>query len=411
MFSSPKNLQDSIYYYSVLLFAFTLSLSHAAVSFFVLWFTFLFIIKKDYKKLWELIKNIRVLQIMLAFITFIFLSILWSEDTNEALNQMRLYSYWIIIPILVFILKKEWIKNIITAFLGGMLVSEILSYGIYFGLWSINNATPEYPTPFMFHIHYSIFLATTSIFLLSRILSNRYTWQIKLPMIIFFLTSTTNLMISTGRTGQLAFLVATVVAVIFHYKITVKSFLIFIILSSVLFIGAYATLPLFQKRFNEAISDVQKLQEGNFNTSWGLRAAFWIVTYDIVRENPLIGVGIGDYKLGATEALTKNHHGFSAETILWCETYDYHNQYLMILGQGGLIGFGLMIWMFIEFLKLKIKTQEFKEFSILGLTIFFISCISESLWTLQFPIILYVFITTISITASTNKESIHANTR
>lgn len=411
MFSSPKSLQDSIYYYSALLFAFTLSLSHAAVSFFALWFIFLFIVKADYKKSWKLIKTIRALQIMGAFIAFIFLSLLWSTDTHEALHQIRLYSYWIIIPILVIMLKKEWLQSIITAFLGGMLVSEILSYGIYFGLWSINNATPEYPIPFMFHIHYSIFLATTSSLLLSRILSNRYTWQIKLPIIMFFLTSTTNLIISTGRTGQLAFLIATAIAVIIHYRLTIKSFLIFITLSSILFIGAYTTLPIFQKRFDQAVMDVQKLQEGDFDTSWGLRAAFWIVAYDIVREHPLVGVGIGDYKLGATEALTKNNHGFSTETIRWCETYDFHNQYLMILVQGGLIGFSLMIWIFIELFKLTIKYNELKEFSILGLTVFVISSISESLWTLQFPIILYIFIVAISITASINKESIHANTQ
>lgn len=408
MFLSKKISLDRIFYYSALAFAFTLPLSRAAVSFFVLWFITLFIARRDYIKTWQLIKTSRALVAMGAFVAFMFASVLWSSQTHEALNQIRLYSYWIIIPILAVSLKKEWLPRIITAFIGGMFVSEIIAYGMYFELWTFKGHGSDYPSPFMFHIHYSIFLATTAIILLNRLLSDRYTWRTKTPMLLFFLTSTGNLMISTGRTGQLAFLVAIAITVIIHYRLTIKSFLIFLTLSSALFVGAYTTIHLFGQRFDQAASDIQQLQEDNFNTSWGLRAAFWVVTYDILQEHPLIGVGIGDYKLGATEALAKNNHGFSQETIKWCQTYDFHNQYLMILGQGGMIGFTLMIWMLIELFRLKIKDPEIKEFSILGLTVFIVSSISESLWTLQFPIILFVFITSISLAASTNQGGKYA---
>ena len=386
-----------IFYYSAIAFAFTLPLSHAAVSFFIFWFVLLFLARKDFKTSWDSIKANRALMAMGAFIAFMFTSILWSSDTHDALHQIRLYSYWIIIPILAISLKKEWLPNIITAFLAGMFVSEIIAYGIFFEWWTFKNSTPDYPSPFMFHIHYSIFLATTAIILLSRILSNRYIWQTKLPMLIFFFTSTGNLMFSTGRTGQLAFLVAIMVSVILHYRLTLKSFLIFTVLSIVLFFGAYSTIDLFQKRLDAGINDVREFKKGNFDTSWGLRAAFWIVTYDIIREHPLIGAGIGDYKPAAIEVLAKDNHNFSPETIQFCQSHDFHNQYLMIIAQGGLVAFALMLWMFIELFKVKIKEPELKEFNVLGVTVFVVSAISESLWTLQFPIILFVFIVSVSL--------------
>lgn len=397
---------DRLFYYSGLLFAFTLPLSRAAVSFFVLWFIVLFLIKKEYRYTWELIKSNHVFWAMGALISFLALSLLWTENIPNGMNQLRLYSYWIIIPILGFHIKREWLPNIITAFLLGMFISEIVAYGIYFEWWTFKDRTPDYPSPFMFHIHYSIFLATTSIILLSRILSKHYTWRSKLPMFLFFLTATGNLMISTGRTGQLAFLVAIAIAVILHFRFTLKAFLIFVTISSVIFIGAYKNIDLFQKRINTAISDIQEYQRGNFNTSWGLRAAFWLVTYDIIREHPLIGAGIGDYKIAAAEVLNKYDHQFSSETIAWCKSTDFHNQYLMILGQIGLIGFVLMIWLFVELFRLKITDLELKEFNILGVTIFMISCISESLWTLQFPIILFIFIVSISIAASNKDDKV-----
>jgi O-antigen ligase len=72
----------------------------------------------------------------------------------------------------------------------------------------------------------------------------------------------------------------------------------------------------------------------------------------------------------------------------------------MILAQTGLIGFALMLWLFITLFRLKIEDKELKELSILMLTVFAVSCIAEPLWILQFPIILFVLISTLSITAS-----------
>lgn len=393
------------FYYSVLLFAFTLPLSRAAISFFIIWFVILFIARRDYSGAWEKIKSNRVFHAMGAFIGILALSFLWSEDTSEALNQIRLYGYWIIIPILALYLKKEWLPNIITAFLGGMFVSEVLAYGIYFEWWSINDRSSDYPSPFMFHIHYSIFLAFTAIILLSRILSNRYTWYAKAPMVIFFLTSSGNLMFSTGRTGQLALLIAMAVAVVLHYRLTIKSFLIFTLLSTTLFVGAYSTVDLFQKRFDQAVSDLKTFQEGSFNSSWGLRAAFWIVTYDILREHPLLGAGIGDYYSAAATAIQTNDRGFNEATRTWCTEHHFHNQYLMILAQSGIIGFGMMIWLLIELFRLKISDPELKEFSVLGLTVFLVSCIAEPLWIVQFPIALFIFIVAISVAAKQDNES------
>lgn len=394
-------MKTNSFYYSALLFAFTLPLSRAAVSFFVLWFVILFLIQKDYRTAWNRLKNSRPFQAMGLFIAFLFLSALWSSDTHEALRQIRLYSYWVVIPILALNLKKEWLPNIITAFLGGMFVSEILAYGIYFGLWSINGRGPDYPTPFMTHIHYSVFLATTAVILFSRLLSNRYTWRSKLPMLLFFFTSTGNLMISTGRTGQLAFLVAMAVAVIIHYRLTLKSLIIFSVASSILFIGAYSTIDLFKQRFDMGINDVQQLRNNNFETSWGQRAVYWVVTADIIKTDPLMGVGIGDYKKVAEEVLEQNNHNFSLSTITICKGMShYHNQYLMILAQLGLIGFTLMIWLLFQLFTLRIKDPDLKEFSVLSLTIFAVGSIAEPLWMLQFPIILFVFAVSISLSAS-----------
>lgn len=406
MFIKKQLNFERIFYYSALIFAFIIPLSRAGVSFFIIWFIFLFLIQKQYCLTWGKIKNNHVFWAMSAFLGFLTISLLWTENISDGLNQMRLYSYWIIIPILAVNLKREWLQSIITAFLMGMFLSEIIAYGIYFEWWTFKDRTPQYPTPFMSHIHYSVFLATTSIILLSRLLSKRYKWYTKFPMLLFFLTATGNLMISTGRTGQLAFFIAMAIAIIIHYRMTFKSLALFSLLSAILTLGGYSSIPIFKQRIDQGINDIQQLLVGNFDTSWGLRAAFWTITYDSLKKHPLIGFGVGDYRIASHEILENDPHQFSPSVKEWCSNTHFHNQYLMILTQIGLIGFGLMLWLIIELFKLKINDPELNEFKILSLTIFFVGSIAEPLWILQFPIILFVFIVSLSIAASDKNDKV-----
>ncbi|MDP3119859.1 MAG: O-antigen ligase family protein [Sulfuricurvum sp.] len=397
---------NQIFYYSALVFGFILSLSRAGISFFLLWFLILFLLQNNLKQRWDDIKTNPTLQAMSLFLGFIVISIFWSTNLNEAINQIRLYGYWILIPILAVSLKKEWLSNIITAFLLGMFVNEILMYGVFFDFWQIKGHTHTDPCPFMNHIQYSIFLGVTAIILLNRLLSNRYTLRDKSAILVFFLTTTTNLFISGGRTGQVAFLVSITLVVIIHYRASIKSFILFLLISSILFISAYSLLPIFEGRVQQTVSDIQQQQEGIYNTSVGLRNGFWMIAYDAFKLNPLFGSGLGDYKDSTKEALANNKYNFEDAAINFFKTSDYHNQHLMILIQLGLVGFSLMVWFIIKLYQIDIEDPELKEVSILSLTIFFISALAESLWIAQFPIILFIFIVSISLAAAKPSHSL-----
>ena len=390
---------NQLFYYSAIAFAFILSLSRAGISFFVLWFIVLFLLQRNFKDSWVAIKTNPTLKAMALFLGFLFLSIFWSGNLSEALNEIRLYSYWILIPILAVSLKKEWLRNLITAFLFGMFVNEILVYGIFFDLWQIKGHTHDDPT-LMNHTQYSTFLAITAIILLNRLFSKNYTHSAKLPISLFFLLTTINLFISGSRIGQIAFLLTIALTVLIHYRITLKSLLIFSLISAFLFIGAYVTLPTYKQRIQEAVSDIGMQQKGIYYTSVGLRNGFWMIAFDALQESPFFGAGIGDYKNATKEALSKNNYKFDAKAVNFFLTSDYHNQHLMILVQLGLIGFSLMIWLIVSLYRLNIKDKEIKELSILSLTIFLIISFGESLWIAQYTIILFVLITSISLAGS-----------
>lgn len=398
-------LFDDVVYYSLLLFAFTLPLSKAAISFFIFWFLILAIVKGDYKNSLEIIKSNKIFLYIALFIGFLYLSLLWTEDFKTASGQVKMFAYWIIVPSIVILAKKKWTINILNAFIAGMLVSEIISYGMYFELWSLNSRGTSYPVPFMYHIHYSVFLAFTSLILLYRFLFKEATILYKIPFFIFFLLTTTNLMLSVGRTGQLAFFLSLFIVFFMRYKISVKSFLFSVIIFSIILFGSYNSFQNFKVRVDAAISDVKKIGNNNFNNSFGIRVLYWKLTIDSLKENPLLGNGIGDFKINTKQMLEKyKYEGMNNYSENFLTRFHYHNQYLMIIVQSGLIGFLLMILLLYKLFTLKIEDKEIKNMSVIGLCVISISFIAEPLLIIHFTTMLFLFIVSLSITASRNSD-------
>lgn len=392
---------EKVSFYSLLLFALTMPLSRAAISFFVFWFIALVLFKKDYSKSFAEITNSPIFIYIGIFVLYVSLTFFWSEDVHAAMVQVRKYGYWIVIPSIVVLAKREWALGMLNAFLFGMFLSEILAYGIFFELWSINGRGPDYPTPFMTHIHYSVFLAFTAIVLFYRIISKNYTLASKLPFLFFFMASTTNLMFSTGRTGQLAFFMALLVAIFLRFKISLKSMFGGIAVILLLVLISYNSLDLFKVRVDAGLNDIKKMRQGDFNTSFGTRAAFWIVASDIVKKEPLFGVGVGDYMLATKSALEEDKYkNSSIEEKEHLGGAHFHNQYLMIVVQAGLIGLSLMFILIYKLFSLRIENEELKSVSILGFVVIFVAFIAEPLWILEFPLALFLFITSISIVAA-----------
>lgn len=388
-------------YISVLLFAFTLPLSKSAISFFLLWFFFLLLYKRDCRSSFEILKSKPIFPTMALFLSYMCLSLFWSEDIKEGLNQMRLYGYWLLVlPAMIVLVKKEWLERMIGAFLLGMFVSEILAYGIFFDIWSFNGRTPEYPTPFMTHIHYSVFLAFTSIILLHKVLNKNFTLYAKLPYLIFFLISTTNLMFSTGRTGQLAFFTALGVLIFLKYRVSLKSLLITFVSITAILLLAYNSLNLFEQRVKFAKDDIEKISNENYHNSFGLRVIYWYITLETLKEQPLLGSGIGDYIAQSKKVLQSQDYGLNEEAKKFLTDHHYHNQYLMVATQGGLIGLFLMFLLLFQFFRLPIQERSLKEITTLGIVVIMVSFLAEPLWMLQFPNTLFLFIASIGIVAS-----------
>ncbi len=374
-----------------MVFAFVLPLSKAGISLMMFLFLVLWLVEANFRQKYDHIINSKLSIAIILFFCFNLLSMIWTQDAATGWSNMRTLFYLFIIIIFSTSIKKQYINNIITAFLFGTILLEMMAYGVYFELWTIGGATTQDPTPFMNRIHYSVFMAVTSVLLLNRLFADKYSIKDKLIMGFFFFTVTVNLLLSSGRTGQLGFIAGIVIMFIIHYRVSIKSFVITTLFLSVLFITAYNTLDNFQKRVHDGVSDVNKMTQLNFNSSWGIRAIYWITTYKNIKENPS-GSGVGDYKIATNkqiELLDKSY--IDKDTKEFLQDSHPHNQYLKILLQGGIVGFLLFLFIIYNIFKLNIKDKELKELSILFATVYFTSCIAEPLLGLLSPLGLFIF--------------------
>lgn len=346
-------------------------------------------------KLTFLAKN-RVILAIFALFFFSAFSILWSEDYTVGLDRLRKFLY--LLPIIVFAtsIRKEFLFRILSAFLFGMLISEILSYGIFFEWWQFKNASPDNPTPFMNHIHYSMFLAVTSLLLL-----NSYFFTVSLKWkffyFIYFLAVTSNLFLNGGRTGQVAFALAIFVVAFVNIKNKFIAFFSILLLLIAIFYTAYNVSPVFKTRFTEASGEVTKISKDTkdkYAGSFGMRIAVWEEAAKIVPEHLLVGVGIGDGMQVLKNAIKLHKYDKDYNNALKFMTkYHYHNMYVQVLVELGIIGLFLYLMIFYYILKLQINDKELSNFRYIFVTVYSVCCLFEPMFLLQFPLALFALFT------------------
>lgn len=73
--------------------------------------------------------------------------------------------------------------------------------------------------------------------------------------------------------------------------------------------------------------------------SWGTRLDAWRIVLEIVRAEPILGLGFGNYRFYTTLIPIRGYYNVQ---------FNSHSQYIDILAQTGLLGLGALLWFFWE---------------------------------------------------------------
>lgn len=354
--------------YFIVLYSFCLPISKAGTTFSAICLILLWFIESNFKVKISLIKSNKFMIVLGLFLLLSFLSIFWSSDTFFTFDYIRKYWHFLIIPIIYTSLNKSYINHVFSAFLLGMFISEIVSYGIFFEFWTKDGVPPHDPSPFMDHTNYSIYLAFTVFILMHRIIFEPLIkWKIMYG--VFMLFSMSNMLLNGGRTGQVAFFVTLFIVAFLNIKNKLTAIFGSIVFVFIVFTSAYNLSPVFHDRINYAFHDIEKMiKDKDFTNSFSIRVSLWIIGTEQFLDNFLIGTGIGDEAVDIQKYVKK--YNFIYYDNFQDNYIDYHNAYVQYSVQLGIFGLILFILLFLNLLKLKFKSIIYRNLNITFISLY-----------------------------------------
>jgi O-antigen ligase len=202
----------------------------------------------------------------------------------------------------------------------------------------------------------------------------------------FAVSMTVNMFITGGRAGHVAFFVILTILIFqFFDKERIKSIVTILVVIPGIFFTSYFSSDLFQKRVNSAYYETVYLSK-SIDSSVGLRINYAINSWQIIKENPIIGVGTGDFP----NEYLKIHQVKSPDLSA---TSNPHNMYILVIVQLGLLGLASMLAIFYYQIKYSYNSSN-KFIRDVGITLplmFLVVMLSDSYLLGHYTTLMYVF--------------------
>ncbi len=371
--------------YALIAYAFSFPISKAATNFFEVLAILLWILEGNWKEKFTLYKT-NLLSIAIALlIGFSLLSILWHGNAETTFRYVAKYRHLLIIFVFYSSFDRKYTSHILSAFLAAMFISELTSYAIFFELIHYKNISPSDPTPFMSHMTYSTVLAFTVNVLLVRFFYEK-NLKYKFFYIFFFITATTNLFINGGRTGQIIFIVLILITIFSSVKHKIKAFALSFMVIFIAFFLAYNLSPNFHDRSNQLYTDINNvIVHNNYNGSGGSRIALTVMGMDTFSQHPILGTGIA-YSM---DKIKKYAHENQFDAQHFRNFADYHNAFITISVQLGIIGLFISFLIIYSLFTLKYQSKEYKILSLLFATSFIMFSFTHNTFHTMNPMIFF----------------------
>ena len=395
---------DKYINYLIIGLAFTLPTTIAGIVFFGHLIIISFLLKGNFSSALTELKKSKIIVILFLFLSLSLISTLWSSDKIFAFEYIKRYWYLLTIPVIYLHFNPKYTSHVFTSFLLGMLFSEILSYSIFFELIHFNNIPSNDPSPFMNHSIYSIFLAFSSIILLNRIFFVNHPNH-KIFYSLYFLTTTSNLFLNGGRTGQIIFIISLFIIIFLNFKSKSKAIIFASAMSISILTIAYNVSPIFKERGELAYNDItQTFTDDDYSRSFGIRMSLWIMGANVFSENPLLGTGIGDEKTGMQKYADKykitRYMGLPDKGYI-----DYHSMYVQYAVQLGIAGLILITSLIYHLFTVKFKSRIYRNLNFAFATSILITSTVSNILDTIFPMIFFTFFAAILSAISKSERS------
>ena len=280
----------------------------------------------------------------LLLFAWLLLGTLWGAGTlGDRALSIKKYADLLLIPLLISMAIDAQERNrallaLAASLVVTLLLSLSLSMGFILPTSGVLNCDPSNPCVFKKHTTHNVLMAFGALLfaVLAWISPDR---RVRWGWGVVSVLAASNVLMVHGRTGYVVLAGLAILA--FHMTFGWRGILAAIVALSISFSTAYQISSSFHERVNLAVSGVMQWNPtvAVTNDPIGWRLEYFYHTAEIIQDHPLIGVGTGGF-VHAYRARTE-HAGLDVPP-------HPHNQYLFILAQVGIVGLGLLIWLFVQ---------------------------------------------------------------
>ena len=288
----------------------------------------------------------KLLLLPIGFYLIHIVSSLVSSNTFEARFDLEVKFSFLLLPIIFGFQKqqsKEDFINILRTFVHATTLSTIV-------LLLINIGRYFHSGRFLFYNDYSNMLHPSylSMYLIFNLIVIVYLFIQKKEKPIYLIISTLisflTLFIAESKAGQLS---ALIVIIFLGFKLIPSKFKNIAILSSLILIFTFGYIAKDSKRFSFFVKNIEhysqiKAHPEKIKESTALRILAWSASIDVIKSNPVLGVGSGDIKDELSKVYAERSYNKPLEMHM-----NSHNQYLETFVGQGILGFTVLLLMFL----------------------------------------------------------------
>jgi O-antigen ligase len=296
------------------------------------------------------------------------------------------------------VLDAKKINTVLKTFVGGCLAGSV----IFLGYSSYNEIVYHVQDSFYYtrlswyyHPSYLAMYFGFAIPILIYWLVNDHkslSWLIKTGMIVIMLYFLVFIILLSSKAGLLA-LALTLVSYIIILIVKKGQWLYGLVTLAVAMGAFYFGMKIFPfaaNRIYQAEKDFSVPGDSATaaSRSTGSRIQIWKSALDIIRKNPVLGVGTGDVK----DELMKRYSERKIEIAIQ-HKLNAHNQYLQTFVALGLAGLIVLLAMFIVPARMAFRKEHYLYF--MFLVVFSVNILVESMFETQAGVVFYAFFNTI----------------
>lgn len=329
---------------------------------------------------------------LIGFILLLSLSMLWSEYSNIGLVRLSVFKYYLfLIPVLITSINKQNALKLIHAFVLGNISHALLMVLLSYNLIQLPSRLTLY-SPYSVYAPFFVFSSFYCFYYFFHNLNSkkiiRSIIYLSCSLLLIYIIFTNN-----GRSGQIAFLCSTILTFFLLHDNWKKS-IIFFAITTVILTTIILSSNKVKSKYISSTNEIGQIMKGDYHGSWGARWGLLVTNYEVIKQNPILGIGLGDTQDAMQRIIAR---GKNQKSYAIAHYDGSHNHYITILTSAGIIGFILYISIHILLIRLPLIHPGVKYLSLIFLVILIINSIADDIllykpYNIYFAIMIALFI-------------------